>query len=674
MARTRARLGALVGAKRIGVGGSPVVLVVALILLLVTAGTVLWIQPGSGADQAQGPRSDMTGGSLLGSASVVDSVVRPASDTRPNIVMIYLDDMRVSDLKVMHNVNRLIKANGVTFANSVVSTAACCPARATALSGQYAHNTGVRHNTPPFGGYATFKFGKQTAGETVPIWLEQAGYRTIFFGKYMNHYPHEPDKYEVPRGFTDWYGLFEGEVEGRALSIYRQTRYGVRVRTSNNEAPLLDERRAKVAFDVSRYGEQGEVVVYEGEEDHQTEVLMDGAVQAFERNDGSRPLYVNVWLTAPHAGGDGAIVGGKHYKVRHRAVTARPAAPELARLQALLDAGSGLGEFGMDRSPAFNERNVTDKPPAFRSLPRLSLQDVKDLEIRNALRLASLQSVDRRIPDLLAAIQRADARTGRKSYIVFSSDNGFFLGEQRMPYEKNWHYGVSTDVPLIISGPGVAANVTVEAPVANIDLAPTFLEMAGGIDTGIAEIDGRSLMPLLEYPDNADASVSWDDRALLLEGFWGNSRHLRYAAVRTKSHVYVEHYAQRDGTTVEFTELYDRTRDPSYEKNLLHAKISPDSQAIAWRLATLLDHMKSCAGQQCQQRERAMGIDAAPQQAPSPGGPTPGGPSPGEGATPTGPPPGGRVSERPTPDGTVADAKTPSDPPARTPPRSRAPR
>jgi N-acetylglucosamine-6-sulfatase len=610
------RWSAVIGVNRIAVGGSPVLLVMALILLFGTAGTALFVQPPSDAE-AQRPGADASESSLLGSASVVESIARPASDRRPNIVVIYLDDMRVSDLKVMHNVNRLLRANGVTFSNSVVSTASCCPARATTLTGQYAHNTGVRHNAPPFGGYAAFKFGKQAAGETIPVWLERAGYRTVFFGKYMNHYPHEPDKYEVPPGFTDWYGLFEAAHEGRALSIYRQTRYGVRVQARDDERSLLDGRQAKIVFDMAPYGEQGDIFLYEGEETHQTEVLMDGAVNLFQRNDGSEPLYLSLWLTAPHAGGDGPVIGGKNYPVKHRPVTTMPAAPELARLQSLLEKGSDLGELGLEQSPAFNERDVTDKPPAFRSLPRLTPRDVKDIEIRNALRLASLQSVDRRIPDLLAAIHRADARTGRQSYIVFSSDNGFFLGEQRMAFEKNWHYGVSTDVPLIITGPGVVPNATVEAPVANIDLAPTILQMAGVVDTGAAQIDGRSLMPLLEYPDHADASVSWDDRALLLEGFTGRTRNFRYAAVRTKSYVYVEHYAHGDGTTVEFTELYDRKRDPSYEKNLLHGTVSPESQAVAWRLATLLDDLKSCAGEQCQQRERAMGVDPTPQPAPS---------------------------------------------------------
>jgi arylsulfatase A-like enzyme len=517
-------------------------------------------------------------------------------DGRPNIIVVYLDDMRVSDLEVMHNVRRGLAANGVTFTNSVVTTALCCPSRASLLTGQYAHNTGVLHNSPPNGGYARFKSGKQAARETVPIWLHDAGYRTMWFGKLMNHYPGTRGRYNVPRGFTDWYGLYEGPLDGVQRSVYRQTGYAVRVKA---DEPVLDERRATQVLNVPEQGE-GQIWLYEGEGNHQTEVLMDGAVSVVERHDGASPLYLTLSLTAPHAGGDAPAIGGKHYEAKLRPVTARPAQPELERLESLLEEGSDLGELGLDRLKSFNERSIADKPELFRQQPRLTAEDIEDIEIRNALRLASLQSVDRRIPDLLSAIEAAEQRTGRPSYVVFTSDNGFFLGEHRMPAEKNWHYGASTDVPLIISGPGVAHDVEVDAPVANIDLAPTFVQMAGDIDSA-GNIDGRSLLPLLQRPGRTDASARWKDRAVLLEGFWGSSPKPRYAAVRTRSHVYVEHYAQEDGETLELTELYDRNNDPSYERNLLHGKASSRAEAVAARLAPILDRLKACSGVQCRE-------------------------------------------------------------------------
>jgi arylsulfatase A-like enzyme len=540
-------------------------------------------------------------GAFVHATMGADSAARRAGDSRPNIIVIYLDDMRASDVKVMHNVNNLIAANGVTFTDSAVTTAACCPARATHLSGQYAHNTGVMHNSPPYGGYVTFKFGKQAAGETLPIWLERAGYRTVLLGKFMNHYPDEHDPYGIPRGFTDWYGLYEGPLHGIEYTIYRQTRYVVRVKTSGDR-PVIDQGLARRVIPVAGRDGGGQMFLYEGEDSHQTAVFMNGAVQAIERDDGSKPLYLNVWLTAPHAGGDGPLIGGRNYREKLRTLTVRPEQPELARLQLLLNRGRGLGEFGLDRPPSFNEQMVADKPQFIRQKQKLSREDVRDVEIRNALRLAALKSVDRRIPELLAALERAEQRTGRESYVVFSSDGGFFLGEHRLPYEKNWHYGAATDVPLVISGPGVSPNAEVSASVANIDIAPTLMQLAGAGDAVTGAIDGRSLVPLLEGPGIADTS-RWKKRAVLLEGFWGNTRRRRYSGVRTRSYVFVEHYAQGDGTTREFRELYDRRADPDYRQNLLHGKASPKAKKVARRLAILLDRLRACSGRQCDEND-----------------------------------------------------------------------
>jgi arylsulfatase A-like enzyme len=586
----------------IGFDAPPVSALVLLLLACLSATLLYALVPRRPAD------GDAAGadGTLADASPVADSADDAAADGRPNIIVVYLDDMRASDLRTMDNVRELVAANGATFTNSVVTTASCCPARATQLSGQYAHNTGVMHNSPPYGGYVTFKVGKQAAGESLPIWLESAGYRTVFFGKFMNHYPHERDRYEVPPGFTDWYGLYEGAFRQANYSIYRQTRYAVRAKSSDGHV-ALDQSRAREVVPVAPRDGGGHVLLYDGEDVHQTAVLMNGAVDLLERDDGSRPLYMNLWLTAPHAGGDGPQIGGRHYKNKLRPLTVRPEQPELQELRALLRSGRDLGPFRLDRSASFNEDNVRDKSPFIRKKPKLTREQVADIEIRNALRLAAVKSVDRRIEELLAAVEEAERRTGRETYVVFSSDNGFFLGEHRLPYEKNWHYGVATDVPLVIRGPDVQSNAVIGVPVANIDLAPTLLDMAGAADSVATPLDGQSLLPLLERPAIA-SDPEWRQRAVLLEGFWGNTRRRRYAGVRTTDWVYVEHYAQTDGRTLEFTELYDRRDDPSYERNLLHGQPSSLHETIAWRLEALLERLRSCSGQDCHQRDLPMAV------------------------------------------------------------------
>ncbi len=91
--------------------------------------------------------------------------------TRPNIVVILSDDQRWDTLGRMKNVERLLAAHGVTFTNAFVTTSVCCPSRATILTGQYSHDTGVLQNFGP-ASYPAFR-----DSSTLPVWLSAAGYR-----------------------------------------------------------------------------------------------------------------------------------------------------------------------------------------------------------------------------------------------------------------------------------------------------------------------------------------------------------------------------------------------------------------------------------------------------------------------------------------------------------------
>lgn len=119
----------------------------------------------------------------------------------PNIVFILSDDQRADTLWAMPNVRRLLMAHGVTFTNFYVTTPVCCPARASFLTGQYPHHTGVLDNIGPNGGAAAFD-----DRSTLATWLQDAGYTTGLFGKYLNGYP-ELDHCGVPPGWNHWAAL-----------------------------------------------------------------------------------------------------------------------------------------------------------------------------------------------------------------------------------------------------------------------------------------------------------------------------------------------------------------------------------------------------------------------------------------------------------------------------------
>lgn len=82
-----------------------------------------------------------------------------------------------------------------------MSLSQCCPSRATLLTGRDAHNHGVLSTYGPFGG-----FQRLDASETLPVWLQRAGYATVLVGKYLNHYGGS-DPYEVPLGWSEWHAL-----------------------------------------------------------------------------------------------------------------------------------------------------------------------------------------------------------------------------------------------------------------------------------------------------------------------------------------------------------------------------------------------------------------------------------------------------------------------------------
>ncbi|MGH3334128.1 MAG: sulfatase-like hydrolase/transferase, partial [Nocardioidaceae bacterium] len=83
-------------------------------------------------------------------------VAADGQDARPNIVLITADDMRADDLRFMPRTRRLLGGAGTTFTDALSNYPLCCPARATLLTGQYAHNHGVRGNEWPYGGHRTF--------------------------------------------------------------------------------------------------------------------------------------------------------------------------------------------------------------------------------------------------------------------------------------------------------------------------------------------------------------------------------------------------------------------------------------------------------------------------------------------------------------------------------------
>ena len=128
------------------------------------------------------------------------------AQARPNVVLVLTDDQRWDTLNVMPTVQRQLVDRGVTFENAVVVNPVCCPSRASTLTGRYSHSTGVYNNGGPYGGWPSFRTRE---GSTIATWLRSGGYRTGFFGKYLNNYGTR----FVPPGWSRWVAFAPPNVE-----------------------------------------------------------------------------------------------------------------------------------------------------------------------------------------------------------------------------------------------------------------------------------------------------------------------------------------------------------------------------------------------------------------------------------------------------------------------------
>lgn len=188
-------------------------------------------------------------------------------------------------------------------------------------------------------------------------------------------------------------------------------------------------------------------------------------------------------------------------------------------------------------------------------------------------RLESLLAVDDMVDRLISTLRRAGELDD--TVFVFTSDNGYLLGEHRQ-IGKEKVYRESAGVPLVIRGPGFPEGATAEQPVSNVDLVATIVEMSG-VEPGL-ELDGVSLAPVA-------ASEPGPRSPVLIEVLAGNG----FAAIRTPRYLLAEH---EKGAT----ELYDLDRDPAALDNLRRVS---DYTEVRSRLSRRLGELRECAGESC---------------------------------------------------------------------------
>ncbi len=339
-----------------------------------------------------------------------------AAAKRENVVFIYIDDVSAPQFQYMPEVRKLAR-EGTTFEQSIVTDPLCCPARASMLTGLFAHNHTV------VGKPREYNVLRKRYPETLPVWMQKADYRTGFVGKYVNGYGTRGNsESEVPKGW-DSFLAFTKHFE------YRYT-------------------RAKFARGNSKDGAR--IINFPAKKKFHAEQVLRKSATDFIRSSVKDKKRFFLWYSSPlpHAEAKGG--------------------PPIAERQDM-----GRNKERAPRTPAFNELDMTDKAPGALRAP-LDELDVQFVDNNWRGTLDGLRTANRSIGKLRKTLQKegvADETT-----VVFTADNGFHFGEHRLARGKNTPYEESILVPTWVVGPEFPAGNVVKDPVSNMDIPATILE------------------------------------------------------------------------------------------------------------------------------------------------------------------------------------------------------
>ncbi|MEM7349429.1 MAG: sulfatase-like hydrolase/transferase [Acidobacteriota bacterium] len=468
----------------------------------------------------------------------------------PNIIFMLIDDERALELELgfgrsLPTWDSALEAElvdkGTTFENFFNSTAYCCPSRASYLTGMYSHNHGIWGNNYNVslgnGGWRRFwELGHEN--NSVGKWMQDAGYQTVLIGKFLNQYPNKPSNF-LPETYVPagWHEWYGSFTNDLPFSYFN-----------------------------FRMNQNGEVLRFgETEPAYLTDIERDLMVDYIQRNAQSgQPFFMYLAPFAPH--------GPIEVAPRHLGMHSIPDPPT---------------------PPSFNEADLSDKPlyvqeggyifPSFWS---------SGWDQRLDMSLA-LDEMIRALFDTLAAEGVLD-----NTYVFFTSDNGLMWGEHQLdgkavPYEESIRF------PLLVRGPGVAEGITRNQLVANVDVAPTLLEIANAAIP--ASVDGESILGLIQ--GESQALDNWRDGVLVELNMAGPSRGEdeepvvlggevdivpSYQAVRTLGHMYIEYETGE-------RELYDLVNDP-YQMESQHDSAPA---TVLEALQKPLNALKDCSGADC---------------------------------------------------------------------------
>lgn len=355
----------------------------------------------------------------------------PSAAKKPkNVVFILTDDQdaAMDSVSYMPLVKKYLADKGTTYANHFTTTAICCPSRVSLWTGKQPHNTNVTDVHPPYGGYPKF-ISQGLNSNYLPVWLQEAGYNTYYTGKLFNAHTIYNYNKPFPAAWTSTDFLLDPGTYSYLHPIYQ----------ANGEPPV--HHHDEHTSDLITSKAQG---------------LLQDAITS------DKPFFLAVAPIAPHSDIDPDHDSSTLPLMTEPIPTVRHA---------------GLfKDVKIPRTDNFNP----DSPSGaswVRQLAQHNASAVEYLDHYYRQRLRALQAVDELVEKLV--IQLEEAGILDDTYVIFSSDNGFHIGQHRLPPGKTCGYEEDIRVPLIIRGPGVPKRHVEDAVTTHIDLAPTILKMIG---------------------------------------------------------------------------------------------------------------------------------------------------------------------------------------------------
>ncbi len=423
-----------------------------------------------------------------------------------NMVFVLVDDLRYDGMGFVQkalktpNIDKLAK-QGVYFPNAVVTSSLCSPSRATILTGQTTRNHKVVDNNNSSEEDLIF----------FPKYLQEAGYETGFFGKW-----HMGDHTDAPRpGFDRWVS-FSGQ------GAYFPT---------DGIPPELRKKGV-----VNQLNVDGKHVDQKG---YITDELTDYAMNWLQKDrEQSKPFFLYLSHKAVHSDAAPAPRHKDQYK------NTKFTLPESSKNTKENNEGKPMW--------VRNQRNSWHGIDFFYASDRKMTDYLKDY-------YGALSSVDDSLGRIMTYLKQQGL--DKNTMVVFYSDNGFLIGDHGLIDKRNAYEG-SVRVPMVVSAPGVLPEgVTNEARVRNLDLAPTFLDLAGAKEP--EQFEGKSFLPVAT---GEESIADWGEPDFIYEYYWEWSFPMTPTtfAIQRGPLKYIQYHGIWD-----IEELYDVEKDPEEMHNLI---------------------------------------------------------------------------------------------------------